>query len=378
MTLLLAATCLRPAITTVGPVLDQIGASTGSGDALLGLLASMPLLAFALVSPFVAPAAARLGVDRLLLLALLALAVAIAVRSLPGGVSLWAGTLGIGAAVAIGNVLLPAVVKRDFPHRITLVTGLYSASMGAFAALASGTVVPLGDALGGWRPALAVWAVLPFLVVLLWWLRPATPPSVAGVLPSKPPTTLLRSAGAWQITVFFGLQSAAFYTLVTWLPTIEQTLGVDMHRAGLHLFVYQVLGMLSGIAISVLMQGRDDQRLPAFMVGVPVLVAALGLLMLPELALLWIAMAGLGSGSSLTLSLSLVAIRTTTAQETAALSGMAQSLGYLISAAGPLLAGIAFDWSGSRVPVLQLVAGIAVAQIVLSLWAGRTAPVRVA
>jgi CP family cyanate transporter-like MFS transporter len=310
-----------------------------------------------------------------LLLALLALTAGMALRSLPGTVALWVGTLGIGASVAVGNVLLPAVVKRDFPGRVTAATGAYSASMGAVAAVASGAAVPLSGALGGWRPALLVWAVLPLVVAALWAVRPPSSAPVPDVLPQAPNPTLLRSAAAWQLTVFFALQSACFYTLITWLPTVDRTLGTDARQAGAHLMIFQVVGMVSGVLVSLVMQGRIDQRLPAFAVGVPVLVAMVGLLAVPQVSAVWMVVAGLGSGSSLTVSLALVTLRTTTSDETAALSGMAQSLGYLISAAGPPAAGMLFDRSPSGAPVLALVSALAAVQMTVSLWAGRSAPI---
>lgn len=369
---LLAAACLRSTITTVGPVLEEISDSTGYGDGTLGLLAATPLVAFALVSPFAATLARKWGLDRVLRLVLFVLATGVVFRSLPSLPTLWLGTLAIGAAVATCNVLLPAVVKRDFPGRVTAVTGAYSATMGGAAAMATGTVVPLGLLLGGWRQALAVWALLPLLAAVLWVGRPSVRSSDRPALPQGRSGSLLRSAGAWQLTVFFGLQSASFYTLITWLPTIDRSFGASAAEAGFHLFGYQCLGVVSGVLISLLMQGRTDQRLPALLVGVPVVVAVVGLLVLPGASVLWVVLAGLGSGSSLTVSLALVALRSSTVEETAALSGMVQSLGYLIAAAGPLSAGAIFGRFDSRIPVLSLLLAISFAQIVLSLWAACT------
>src|SRR5829696_8036464 len=139
---LVAAVCLRPALTAVGPVLELIGSDTGLSNTMLGLLSALPLLAFAAVSPLVSGPARRLGIERTVAAALAVLAVGAVLRLLPGLPALFAGTLAAGAGIAVGNVLIPVVVRRDNPARIPLMTGLYSATMGTAAALASGVSLP--------------------------------------------------------------------------------------------------------------------------------------------------------------------------------------------------------------------------------------------
>ncbi len=347
----LAAACLRPAITSVGPLLNRIGDDTGLSETLLGLLGALPLLAFAAVSPVVQRPARRLGAERVVGWALLALAGGIALRSAPGVGSLWLGTALLGAGIAVGNVLLPAVVRRDFAARSALVVGCYSAVMGAVASTASGVSLPLADALGGsWRWSLAVWLVPAVVAAPVWLLRrPAPPPPPAADAVPRPP--VWRSATAWRLTLFMGLQSTSFYVLVSWLPSILAAQGVSHAAAGWYLFGYQVVGLLSGLAVPLVLRRLDRHRTAAA-ASIPIVLAPLGLAVLPGAGALWVAVAGVGSGASLVMALSLFSLDADDSAHAAALSGMAQSLGYLLAAGGPVAAGALREASGSWTPAL--------------------------
>jgi CP family cyanate transporter-like MFS transporter len=378
ISVLLVAACLRPMITAVGPLVGEIQDSTGLDERALGALGALPLLAFSVVSPFVAGWAVRWGVERMVLLSLLTLAVAAVTRSTGGNVGLWVGTAVIGAAIAVGNVLVPALVKKGFPSHTTLATGAYSTVMGSFAAAGAGAALPLSASLGNWRWALGAWAAMPLLVALVGILGRG-----GGVQPPPAPAQALRaprlwkSPSAWQLTIFFGLQSATFYTTITWLPTIEASFGVDPHTGGLHLLIYQVIGVIGGLAVTWLMHGRIDQRWPAFLVSLPVALAMLGFVLVPKLGLLWVVIAATGSAGSLTVALSLIPLRTMSPRETAALSGMAQSLGYFLAALGPVAAGFMASLWSSWTPTLVMIACLATIQGVLSLWVGRLEPILV-
>ncbi|MCW2756675.1 MAG: transporter [Nocardioidaceae bacterium] len=369
---LLVAACLRPAITSVGPLLGTIGHDLGLNAFALGLLGAVPLLMFAGFSPLAGWVGRRLGIEAAVLAALVALVVGMVVRSLGGVAGLWVGTALAAAAVAVANVLAPALVKRDF-RRPAIATAAFATTLSAFAATSSGVAVPLAHALGGWREGLLAWVALPLLVIPLWMVRMRLRPGPVVRAEELDPAALRRmwrSPIAWQVTVFFGLQSGGFYTIVTWLPSIEQHVGVGATTAGLHLLLYQVIGSAAGLVIGMQMEGRADQRLAAVAVSLPVVVAMVGLVALPSLVVVWVVLAAFGAGSALTVALSLVVLRTTTTRETATLSGMAQSVGYLIASVGPLGAGAlahALGWNA----VIAGVAVVAVVQTVLSLWAGR-------
>jgi len=376
VSVLLVAACLRPAITSVGPLLRVVADDTSLGEFWLGLLGAIPLIMFAVFSPLAAFAARPRGMEFAILLSLVALAIGIVTRSVGGPGGLWLGTAVAGAAVAIANVLTPVIVKRDFLSA-PIVMAAFITILSGFAAIASGTAIPLSTLLGGWRQALLCWALLPVGVSLVWMCRMKLDRPTEPVVPraALPRGYLWRSMGAWQVTVFFGLQSATFYTLVTWLPSIEHSFGVADRIAGIHLLVYQVLGSACGLAVGFLMHRRTDQRLAAVGISLPVVVAMAGLAVAPAMALIWIMVAAVGAGAALTVSLNLVILRTTTDEETAALSGMAQSVGYAIGALGPLTAGLLADVSGWT-SVLTCTAAVAACQTVLAFWAGNITPVR--
>ncbi|TNC20189.1 MFS transporter [Georgenia sp. 311] len=376
LAVLLLAACLRAPVTSVGPLLERVGEETGLGASALGLLGALPVIGFGVGSALVHRPAQRYGLERVLALALVVLAGAVVLRSLPLAGALWVGTALIGTAAAAGNVLAPAVIKRDHPGAIVLLTACFTAVMTVTAATASGLAVPVSDAWGGgWRLPLGALAALVAPVALLWVVRAARSPAplpVAAPRDGAPvrAVTMWRSPSAWAVSAFMGLQSAVFFTLATWLPTVEVSLGLDARAAGWHLFVLQLVGMLAGLVLSTHMRGRSDLRGTGVVISLCIVAAMAGLALAPGLALAWVALAAVGTGSSLVLALSLLGLRTAHAGHTAQLSSMAQTVGYAIAACGPLLAG----WVGGTFSwdlVLLLVGALGVAQLVLVLRAAR-------
>ena len=377
VSVLAIAANLRPALTAVGPLVGLIGADLGLGAPALGLLGAVPLVAFAVVSPLVHRLGRRLGHDRAVLVASVVLVLGTAIRSLPGTgtVGLWLGTALLGAAIAVSNVTLPALIKRDFAREVPLVTGLYTAVLSTTAAFASGLALPIAR-VGGWRLGIGVWALLSVLALLVWLprsLRAEQPaPAAAGPRPTLPArASMWSSAVAWQVTAVMGTQATTFYLLVTWLPTIEMSHGVPPVAAGWHLFLYQVVGVGGGLLVTLFMRGRTDHRLVGAGVTLTMLVGVLGLLVVPSLSLLWIVVAGLSGGSSLVVALALVGERSRTAGDAAKLSGMVQSVGYLLAVAGPIGAGVLFELTGSWTWPLVGVLGVGLVQLVVVWLAGR-------
>lgn len=374
--LLLVASSLRPALTSVGPVLESIGATTGLSNSALGLLTALPLLGFALFSSIVHGPASRWGVNRVLLAALAVLAAGLVVRSLPALPALWIGTAMIGAGVAFGNVLVPVILRRDHPGRIALFTGVSTSVMSGFAALGAGLAVPLAALLGGWRMSLGVWAVPVVVALLVWaartrWVPAPAPVTSVNDAPAEPAGTVWRSATAWQVTAFMGLQSTAYFTLINWLPSVEASRGVSPETAGWHLFAFQIAGVVAGLAVTALMGRRAEQRPACVAVSLAIVVAMAGLLWVPAWGPLWIIIAGTGTGSSIVVALSLIGLRGRSQGETTRLSGMAQSIGYLFAACGPIAAGALSQLTGSWDLVLMLVGGLALVQTMVAFWVGR-------
>lgn len=396
--MLLLAANLRAGITAVGPVLGEIRGSLAISGPTASLLISLPLLGFAAVSPLAPFLARRLGLDRTLGGSLLLLAVAIIIRSVPVTGAIWVGTILLGAAVAVLNVLLPAFVKREYPERIGQVTGIYSAVQGAVAALAAGFAVPIaGMTAAGWRLSLGVWAALALIgfAVFLPRMRgrsgiagerpesedlPRETGTAADVYPLEPPTGgggigLWSSAVAWQVTLFLGLQSTVYYTVITWWPTIEQDHGISAAAAGWHQFLFQVVGITGSLAAAALIHRWRSQSVLAAGLSALVPFAVVGQLLAPQIAAVWIVMLGFSGGGTFALALSLLGLRTRDHHRAASLSGMAQTVGYLLAALGPILIGLLHQSSGSWTLPLLALAAVGTVEVTFALLAGRDRPV---
>ncbi|MEV0802365.1 MFS transporter [Kribbella sp. NPDC050281] len=371
-TVFLVALCLRPALTAVGPVLPQIGADEQLGEGALGLLGTLPLIAFGLASPLIHRLSRRHGMERAVFVSLLVLAVASVARSYTGLPGLWLGTIVVGAAIAVGNVLVPVILKRDYAGNVSRATGVYTAFITGGAAIASISAVPIADA-ADWRLALAVWGGLAAVVAVIWLPRqsasvPMPPPDLDE---GAAPVSVWRQPMAWLITAFMGLQSTSFYLLVNWLPTIEISTGVSERTAGVHLFLFQCFGLVGGLAIPRLLKHPTDQRAGTITASVPILVALLGILLAPGLIVVWVVLAGLGQGAALVAALSLISIRGRSHHEATQLSGMAQAVGYLLAATGPVIAGFLAERTGNWDATLILFATLAAVQIVIGIIVGR-------
>ena len=359
--IMVLAANLRPALTGVAPLIGEIRADTGISYGVAGLLTTLPLLAFALLSPVAPLVARRFGMERALLASLLVLAAGILLRWAEAVAALFLGTAILGAAIALGNVLLPGLVKREFPEHAGLMTSVYTASLGISAALAAGVSVPLAQLNGiGWRGALAVWAVPAFLAGVAWLPQLGRSDRPADAVARRPPATrdLWRSPLAWQVTLFMGLQSLAYYVTLTWLPEILQDGGMDASGAGWMLGLSQAVAILAMFLAPVMAERKPSQRrVVAVAVGMSG-TGVLGLLVAGSTATtLWVVLLGLGQGASFSLALTFFALRAPDHEHAAALSGMAQSVGYRLAAGGPFLFGVLRDATGSwRVPLALLLA----------------------
>jgi len=361
--IILIAINLRPALAGVGPVIGDIRGDTGLSHAALGLLTSIPLLAFGAVSAFSGYATRLFGFGGALALALILVATGAGVRAVPSVALLFAGTVALGVGIAVGNVLLPALVKRSYPHRSGSMTSLYSSVMALGAAAAAGLTVPISERIG-WQGALGMWA-LPAMVALVVWLPQvhARERWEGGVgVAATSLRHLMRSSLAWQIALFMGLQSLTFYVVLAWLPDLLQSRGLSAADAGWMLAVSQATG-IGGSATVPLLAGRlRDQR---SIVGVLALLEALSLggLLLDvnaALTLVWVSTLGLVLGGTFGLALLLLVLRASDTAGTTQLSGMAQSIGYLIAAAGPVVFGMLYDLTSDwTVPLLFLFAVLA-------------------
>ena len=379
MGIVLLAANLRPALTGVAPLIGQIRGDTGISNGVAGLLTTLPLLAFGLLSPIAPRVARRFGMERVLLASLLVLAVGILLRWVGAVAALFLSTVVLGAAIAVANVLLPSLVKREFPGHAGLMTSVYSTSLGISAAVAAGVSVPLTQLAGiGWRGALAVWAI-PVLLASVAWLpqlgRNDHTADPAG--PSSPGVRdLWRSPLAWQVTLFMGLQSLAYYVTLTWLPEILQAEGMGAARAGWMLGLSQAVAIVTMFLAPMIAERRPSQR---GVVVVAVSMSGLGVLGLlvagSTASTLWVVLLGLGQGASFSLALTFFALRAPDAGHAAALSGMAQSVGYLLAAGGPFLFGVLRDVTGAWKVPLALLLTITICLLIAGFGAARAAHV---
>ena len=370
--ILLIATTLRVAFTGAAPLLDAIRSEYGLTTAQTGLLTTLPLLAFGLVSPLAAGVARRFGIERSLLLAMILICLGVGLRSLPFVSLLFIGTAIIGCGIALGNVLLPGLIKRDFSQHVAKMTGAYSLTMGGAAALGSAMVVPLALAGLGWRGALLMLMAFPLLALFIWLpqaRRQVTAPLTgSGAIHNR---GIWRSALAWQVTLFLGINSLVYYVIIGWLPAILQSIGYSEAQAGSLHGLLQLATAAPGLAIPLILHRLKDQRGIAVLVALMCAVSALGLWFLPGQAVLWTLIFGFGSGATMILGLTFIGLRASSAHQAAALSGMAQTVGYLLAACGPPVMGKIHDANGDwQIPLLA-VALISVVMALFGALAGR-------
>lgn len=370
--ILAIAATLRVTFTGVAPLLDEIRANFGQSTAETGLLTTLPLIAFAIIAPMAAILARHLGMERSLFAAMLAICLGIVLRS-SGSVSLlWIGTLVIGCAISFGNVLLPGLIKRDFPGDVARLTGAYSLMMGIAAAAGSAVMVPVASAGFGWQGALLTLAIFPVVALALWLpqmrkkssLNLSSPPVAQG-------RTLWRSSLAWQVTMFLGLNSLVYYVIVGWLPAILVSYGMSATQAGSLHGLMQLATAAPGLFIGVLLAKLKDQRGIAASVALLCAISTTGLWLAPGFAALWVTLFGFGAGATMILGLTFIGLRAKSAHQAAALSGMAQGVGYLLAACGPPAIGKLHDINGNWGIPLLTVALICLIMAAFGACAGR-------
>jgi CP family cyanate transporter-like MFS transporter len=363
----LLALNLRIAVGEIPPVLRDLQLN----DIGRSLLVTIPVICFSLAAFAGPPLSGRLGEERGLLVMCAALCAGLALRPWWPSASLFAGTILCGLAVAVMNVMMPSVLRRRFPHHVGEMTAAYTMSLSIGAGLAAGFTVPLVHVFGGSVAlALAIWAV-PAAIAFAVWLPQLGQPR-PGARAAGSDIGLLKDRQAWQITVFFGLQSALFYTLLSWLPTIYRDLGTTPASAGAVLAVMSTVGIAGNFAAPLLANRFGRPRLAVMCTGGLTMLGLIGVLVAPSrLALLWATLLGIGTGGTFSVTLLLMASRARDAVIAARLSGMAQGIGYMISALGPLVAGLLHSVSGGWHVPLVVTIGICGVMLAAGLGAAR-------
>ncbi|WP_033038354.1 CynX/NimT family MFS transporter [Streptomyces monomycini] len=376
--LVLAALNLRPAITSLGPLMEEVRSGLGMSATVAGLLTSVPALCFAVFGTAAPRLARRWGPGAVVCAGMAAIAAGVAVRPYTGSTAGFLAATALAlAGIAVSNVLLPVVIKTWFPDRVGPLTGLYSMALALGTSLAAALTVPITSALGGsWQSGLVVWALLAVLAVLPWLTAVRGRAGERGPAARQPaaPAAALRvstSPTAWALAVFFGLQATAAYITMGWMPQIFRDAGVPAGTAGVLLAVTMAMGVpLSFVLPRVAARMRNQGPL-AVGLGICGLAGYAGLWLAPASgAWAWALLLGI-SNCSFPLALTMIGMRSRSAEGVVRLSAFAQSVGYLISIPGPLLVATLYQHSGGWGLPIALMAGLMVPQMAVGMLAGR-------
>jgi CP family cyanate transporter-like MFS transporter len=370
----LTALNLRPAVTSVAPLLGDMRADLGTSATWAGLLTTLPTLCFA-AAGLAAPAlSARIGTSRTIAVGLVALAVGLGVRSLDGPYVVVGATLLACAGIALINVLIPVVIKGSFPARVGLMTGIYTAALQGGGALGSAVTPGLEQSFGSWRTALAFWSLVAVAALAVWipaTMRHREPAPLATPVAAEPRPSMLRSALAWQVTLFLGAQGFLAYIVMGWLPEVFIDSGVSKVHAGMLVGLVSLVGVPVALVLLPLAARQASQS--AWIVGIGLfgMAGIVGVVIAPAAQpVLWSLLIGVGMGV-FSMALAVIALRSRDAEDTARLSAMAQGFGYLVAGLGPFLFGLLHDVSsGWTVPWIMFLV-VYVLQIVVGALAGR-------
>lgn len=370
--LMAVALNLRPALTSLAPLLTDIQTQTGLSATEAGLLTTAPVLCLGLFGPLAPWLARRIGNERTVALFLLILAGGCALRAVAPPYGLYLGTLMAGAGIGVIGVLLPGLVKREFPEHAAHLTGVYTLLLCLGAGLAAGLTVPTAAFFNhSWETGLALWS-LPAVLALLLWSPQLSSPVNPGAQGTEQTVAIWRDSLAWQVTFFMGLQSSLAYSVFGWLPLIFQSRGASALEGGLLLSASLAAQLLTALCGPLIATRWRDQRPAVVLFLTLTLVGLLCCLFAPmQLAWLWTTILGLGQGGLFSVALALIVLRVRDAHTAGRLSGMAQGVGYTLAALGPLLVGVLHDWRNDWLAVAVLFCTIVGAALITGLGAGR-------
>ncbi|MFJ8262971.1 CynX/NimT family MFS transporter [Rummeliibacillus sp. NPDC094406] len=350
ITILLIAANLRAPITSVGVALPSIKSTLHLSTNEVSLITILPLLAFSVISFYVAKVSTRFGIEKTLFTSLLILLTGILLRAISDVSWLYIGTLFIGIGIAFGNVLAPSMIKTYFPSRIGIVTGYYTVVMNVFGGLSSYTTALLTTHYS-YMVALSLIGVITILTIIIFSFQLRNNLIVSSSVKEKA-INVWKSPLAWQITLLMGGQSLIFYTLINWLPEMLLEKGISTNKSGFYLLLLQLAILPFTFIVPIIAAKRASQVSIMIMTGILFVLGTLGLICLPaKYIVISIIILGIASGFAFGLVNTLFSLRTESAQTATKLAGMAQSLGYLLAAVGPLLFGVVHDvthnWSAS-------------------------------
>ncbi|GLX88796.1 MFS transporter [Pseudomonas fragi] len=375
--MVLVALNLRPALSSMAPLLGEVSEYLGLSAAQAGLLTTLPVLCLGLFAPLAPILARRFGTERVVLGILLVLGAGIVLRSYLGETGLFAGSILAGASIGVIGVLLPGIIKRDFAGHAGTMTGVYTMALCLGAALAAGATVPLSHYFDdSWQLGLGFWAV-PAVIAAIFWLPQAGKRNGAHNVAYRV-RGLLRDPLAWQVTLYMGLQSSLSYIVFGWLPSILIGRGLTPTQAGLVMSGSVIVQLVTALTAPWLATRGKDQRLAIVLVMSMTLAGLFGCLYAPLDGLWgWAIVLGLGQGGTFSLALTLIVLRSRDAHVAANLSGMAQGIGYTVASMGPFAVGLVHELTGGWNAVGWIFAVVGIGAIIAGLGAGRAKYVNV-
>ena len=369
----LAASNLRPAVTSMSSVLGEVRDDLGAPAVWSSVLTAVPTICFGLAAVVAPLLGRRFGMARAVGISLTVLTLGLVMRVIDGPWVVLGGTFVAAAGIAIGNVLIPVVVKESFPNSVGRVTGVYTAALAAGGGIGAAFTPPMEQLFGGWRTSVGAWAALSLAALVVWGLGArhgtAGGATVAAAAPER--RSLLRSPLAWAVTAFFGLQALVAYTAMGWLAELFVSVGIPRTDAGYMLALINLIGIPLSFIVPPIALNRRSQS--GWIVGLASvgLASVIGMAVAPAAApWLWTVMLGFGMGV-FPLGLGVIAVRTRNSADTTGLSAMAQGFGYLFGASGPFLFGLLHGLSGGWTLSLSLLAAVIVVEMVLGWIVGR-------
>ncbi|MEQ8392558.1 MAG: MFS transporter [Thalassospira sp.] len=369
--ILLLAANMRGSIVGLGPLAEIIGTDLSLSGTELGLLTTLPVLSFGVLSIFAPRLGQRFGIEATLLAMLLFIAVGQGLRASGAYDIMVIGTIILGAAIAVMNVLTPSLVRRSFPTHVALVTALYTFTMSTGATVAAFVSIPIRNAADGdWRWSLGVWAVFAAIAFVCWLPMLRYRHKTVAVAPIAQ-ISLWKNVEAWWLALFFGCQSLMFYTGTAWVAKVFIDHGISEAEAATLLTVFNVFGIPAAFAAPLIYSKFRNKKLAMLVLHIPLIIAVPGFVFATtELPYLWAVCLGLGQGSMISIALTLVGMRGADPQTSARLSGMAQSVGYLFAAIGPVLFGALHDLLGDWQVALYFLFVVVAIQLVAAMRAG--------
>lgn len=340
---------LRAPITSVGPLISLMTKELSLSSAQAGLVTTIPLIMFAIISPLAPKIAEKRNIESVIFVALFAVLLGLIVRSVPNIVLLFLGTAILGCGIAVCNVLIPSLVKKEFSSHIGLVTGIYSVSMNLTGAVASGLSIPFVQKFGlSWNVALGVWLIITIIAIITWLPQFKYRDKLTKKDEVEVSSSMWHSSLAWSVTLFMGIQSFIFYVLVAWMPEMLVDKGMSTTQAGSMLSLLQLILLPVTFIVPLVAEKKQTQKSYVMIAFILFLCGILGLMTSNQVVIIiGIMMIGIAGGTSFSLSMIFFSLRTTSSKQAAALSGMAQSIGYLFAATGPFLFGMLHDMTGN-------------------------------